>query len=56
MSLPKVLKEDRNIKILPAEKGTATVVMDIALYSKKIQDLLDDLICKTVEKDPTPAI
>ena len=49
-------KEDKNITILPADKGNATVVMDAALYKKKIQDLLDDPIYKTVKKDPTPAI
>ena len=42
----KVLKEDRNITILPADKGNATIVMDVALYYKKVQDLVDDPIYK----------
>ena len=32
----KVLKEDRKITILPADKGNATVVMDVAQYSKNM--------------------
>ena len=51
----KTLREDRNITILPADKGNATVIMDTAKYEKKIEDLLDDPIYKKVKKDPTPA-
>ena len=49
------LKKDKNIKILPADKGKCTVVLDTDTYKSKCLDLLNDT--KTYEKlsrDPTP--
>ena len=49
------LKKDKSIKILPADKGKCTVVLDTDTYKSKCLDLLNDT--KTYEKlkkDPTP--
>lgn len=46
----KVLKEEENILVLPADKGNATVVMDTAEYHEKMKDLLDDPVYKKGQK------
>ena len=38
----KELREDRDIVILPADKGNATVVMDRVEYVEKINEMLND--------------
>ena len=48
-----VLKKDTNIKILPADKGNATVLIDTTVYNKKINDLLNAGKYKILKKDPT---
>ena len=50
----KLLKEDKDITVLPADKGNATVVMDTAQY-EKVKNLLADPVYKKLKKDPTPA-
>ena len=47
------LWKDDNIMILRADKGKATVVLDKAEYTRKIQEMLDDPTYKAVRKDPT---
>ena len=48
------LKANDNIKILPADKGRASVVLNTADYNSKIQDLLKDTnTYKILKKDPT---
>ena len=50
----KQLATDKNIVVLPADKGRATVVMDQKDYHTKIKALLDDRnTYKPVAKDPT---
>ena len=51
----KSLREDKTIKVLPADKGNATVVMDATQYEEKIRDLLTDPIYRKVKRDPTAA-
>ena len=51
----KTLKEDKSITVLPANKGNATVVLDMAQYEKKVKDLLADQVYKKLKKDPTLA-
>ena len=36
------LRKDRNITILPSDKGKATVILDVADYKDKMQQLLLD--------------
>ena len=38
----KNLKADKSIVIAPADKGNATVVLDLLDYDRKIRDLLGD--------------
>lgn len=51
----KTLKQDKNIVILPADKGNATVVMDAAQYEEKVASLLEDTVYEKVKRDPTAA-
>ena len=43
----------KEITILPADKGNATVVIDTADYEKKVADLLEHPPFKKLKKDPT---
>ena len=53
----KQLASDKNIVVLPADKGRATVVMDREDYNTKMKALLDDKnTYKPVAKDPTSAL
>ena len=48
------LKGDRDILILPTDKGKATVVMNSLDYKQKLQNVLGDTIVYDVlKKDPT---
>ena len=48
------LRSDKTIKILPADKGRATVIMKAIDYDAKIAGLLvDDTTYKKLERDPT---
>ena len=50
----KDLCNDEEIKILQADKGNATVILDAADYDKKVHDLLDDEHSYTIlRKEPT---
>ncbi len=50
----KSLKDDKNIMILPSDKGTAVVVLDASDYKTKALALLSDTNTNSVEKkDPT---
>ncbi len=51
------LKRNKNIVILPADKGNATVVMDRCEYKMKMKKLLDDeYTYKQLPNDPTTKI
>ena len=51
------LKQDRDIMILPSDKGRAVVVLDRAEYDNKICTLLDDRSTyPIITKDPTPSL
>ena len=53
----KLLQDDDNILILPADKGRATVVMDRQDYEQKICLLLDDShTYKKLSKDPSQCL
>ena len=49
----KSLRDNKNIIILPADKGNATVVMDVEEYNNKIQTLLRDPAYVQINSDPT---
>ena len=50
----KSLRNDNNIKILHADKGNATVILDSEDYSAKAHELLDNRTSYALlEKDPT---
>ena len=50
------LKKDKDIRILPADKGRSVVVLDTKEYQQKCEDLLNDSVTykKLGKKDPTP--
>ena len=51
------LRRDRDLVILPADKGNATVVMDREEYDRKMQEMLDDeQTYRRLKKDPAPAL
>ena len=53
----KSLKDDKNIMILPADKGKCLVVMDREEYINKMEEKLkDETTYKRIEKDPTGEI
>jgi len=45
-----------NLTILPADKGNATVVLNISDYKQKISSLLQDPAYRKLTKDPTDSI
>ena len=48
------LRADTDIKILPADKGKATVVINTSDYKEKLHKLLDDRsVYEVLKKDPT---
>lgn len=47
------LGADDNIIFLPADKGSATVLMNALDYQQNIQELLDPETYKKLSKDPT---
>ncbi|GJQ77914.1 hypothetical protein Trydic_g6734 [Trypoxylus dichotomus] len=47
---------DRNIKILPADKGNATVIMDVGTYNIKIHEIINEGKYKELKKDPTASV
>ena len=50
----KKLQKDTSLAILPADKGRATVVMDMSQYDSKMVSLLsDESTYKVLKKDPT---
>ena len=50
------LKADRDIMVLPADKGKAMVVMNTSEYKQKFKKLLDDTsVYEVLKKDPTTA-
>ena len=51
------LKQEKDIMILPSDKGRAVVVLDTAEYDNKIRTLLDDRSTyRIITKDPTPSL
>ena len=47
----KGLQSDKEIKIIQADKGNATVVLDSTEYDKKVQELLGDKTSYSILKD-----
>ena len=47
------LKGDESIKILPADKGRTTVILDSTEYHQKMEGLLQDGTYKKLKNDPT---
>ena len=48
------LKKDESIKILPADKGRTTVILDTSVYHENCKDLLnDEKTYKKLKSDPT---
>ena len=53
----KRLKTDKDIVILPADKGRVTVVMDRTDYHDKMNELVNDKqTYEELKRDPTPAL
>ncbi|GJQ73285.1 hypothetical protein Trydic_g13657 [Trypoxylus dichotomus] len=52
----KELMSDKNIKILPADKGNATVIMDAGTYNIKIQEIINEEKYNELKKDPTASV
>ena len=52
----KNLRKDRNIVILPADKGNATVILDQADYAAKMEHLLEDRAYKKVQRNPASRV
>ena len=53
----KRIKNDKDIVILPADKGHVTVVIDKMDYNDKIDSLVNDKqIYEPLKRDPTPAL
>lgn len=50
------LRRDKTIKILPADKGNATVVLDTNTYNDKINTLIGEGHYTKLTKDPTQTI
>ena len=53
---PHQLKKDQNIKILPADKGNATVIMDKEDYENKINNLISTGNYNKLQKGPTTTV
>jgi len=49
----KTLNPDREILILPTDKGNATVIISTTAYERKIETLLDPITYKKLPRDPT---
>ena len=49
----KSLKEDESIMVHPADKGRASVVMDIDTYRAKMSTLIENGPYQLLNKDPT---
>ncbi|KAI5636423.1 hypothetical protein NE865_10843 [Phthorimaea operculella] len=53
----KALRENKEVLVLKADKGNATVVMDTTEYDHKIQALLEDVnVYKPVNYNPTARV
>ena len=50
------LRRDKDIIILPADKGNATVVMNRSDYTAKMEDLLEDPAYKKMKCNPTTRV
>ncbi|XP_046398173.1 uncharacterized protein LOC124164978 [Ischnura elegans] len=46
------LRENKNIVILPADKGNATVLLEKEKYNSKVEELLSDTIYNKLQKNP----
>lgn len=47
------LRHNRDLVILPADEGNATIMMDHEEYNRKIQEMLDDdQTYRKLKKDP----
>ena len=52
----KSLKNNRHVRILQADKGNCTVVLNESTYKEKIASLLDASVYEILHKDPTAQI
>jgi len=53
---PKTLNQDKNILVLPADKGNATVIISTTDYERKIETVLNPITYKKLPRDPTARI
>jgi hypothetical protein len=56
MKAVKSLRLNQDIRILPADKGNCTVVLDESKYNDKINTLLESGVYEPVHKDPTAKV
>lgn len=52
----RVLRADKDLVVLPADKGNAAVVLDSTTYKDKVTNLLSDPSYRKLDKDPTSRI
>jgi len=52
----KTLNQDREILVLPADKGNATVIISTTDHERKIETFLDPITYKKLPRDPTGRI
>jgi hypothetical protein len=52
----KSLRLNKNIRILPADNGDCTVMLDESIYSDKINTLLKSRVYELLSKDPTAKV
>jgi hypothetical protein len=50
------IKDNKEIKILQADKGNCMVVLNESTYKEKMASLLESGVCKILHKDPTSQI
>ena len=56
MTAIKQLKNDTTIKILPADKGNATVIMDVKDYNLKLESVITEDKYTLLKKNPTKSL
>ncbi|GJQ80626.1 hypothetical protein Trydic_g9212 [Trypoxylus dichotomus] len=52
----KELMSDKNIKISPANKGNAAIVMNVGTFNIKIQEIINEGKYKELKNDPTASV
>ncbi|XP_046401606.1 uncharacterized protein LOC124167667 [Ischnura elegans] len=52
----RALRNDNTVKVLPADKGNATVLLNTDDYHRKVLDILQDPAYRRLSRDPTDSI